>query len=140
MRQGNAGLLRYIDDPDSNGRSSLHWAVRNGHVAIMNLLIQAGADPRKPDRGEGVPNLARSSCFSPSPSPCPIATPSPYPIALPLPDGWTCMHYACRYRRPDCVKILLASKHGSVLVSAKEALGSWPQIPPTKTFIFTCPT
>ena len=88
---GNAGLLRYIDDPDSNGRSSLHWAVRNGHVAIMNLLIQAGADPRKPDR-----------------------------------DGWTCMHYACRYRRPDCVKILLASKHGSVLVSAKEALGATP--------------
>ena len=33
---------RYIDDPDINGRSSLHWAVRNGHVAIMNLLIQVG--------------------------------------------------------------------------------------------------
>ena len=36
-------------------------------------------------------------------------------------DGWTCMHYACRYRRPDCVKILLASKHGVALVSAKGA-------------------
>ena len=59
MRQGNAGLLRYIDDPDSNGRSSLHWAVRNGHVAIMNLLIQAGADPRKPDRGTYCPTPPR---------------------------------------------------------------------------------
>ena len=37
-------ILSIINAKDSIGRTPLHWASRNGHVKVMELLISYGAD------------------------------------------------------------------------------------------------
>ncbi|EDQ86135.1 uncharacterized protein MONBRDRAFT_11178 [Monosiga brevicollis MX1] len=101
------------DDAVPYGNTPLHYACLNGQVKVVEMLLKHGADAIAKT---GV--STSSSLFSPS---------SPYDGApVPhndddgdgdaVPDGYTPLHWACRYGHDKVVEMLL--KHG-VYVEAK---------------------
>lgn len=58
------GLLAHpkieVDRRDNDGYTALMWAASKGHEDMVNLLLEAGADPKlKNKRGETAGDLAR---------------------------------------------------------------------------------
>lgn len=99
---GHAALIPHLDQhcPAAAQRSPLHWACRFGHVSVLHVLMQAGADPRKPDgRGwnamhyaarHGHTNLLRvllSTGFGPDLLSAKVSPPKAWPTLRPHPQS-----------------------------------------------------
>ncbi|XP_078694710.1 uncharacterized protein LOC144923761 [Branchiostoma floridae x Branchiostoma belcheri] len=67
-RDGEAGRVRSLLDrgtganaQDSSGYTALHYASRNGHLEVCDLLLQRGANPNSQTRSGGVTPLHRAA-------------------------------------------------------------------------------
>ena len=93
-----------IKAKDSNGRSPLHWASEEGHLANVKLLVEAGAEVRSTD------NKGRTCLFSAAPHTETVR----YLVGLPDVEvdhvddtGCTALHRAVMHKRADVVQVLV---------------------------------
>lgn len=55
-----AALVSYVNHQDTEGRTALHHGAMRGHMEIVALLMENGADARITDKnGESAADLAR---------------------------------------------------------------------------------
>lgn len=120
-----------VDNGDySNGRNGLWWAAKEGHSAVIRLLLENGANPlhqlheRAERAGTSPVHMAAQHGHTRS-------------VAILLEKGGSTeqedkngdrpLHFACREGHEEVVKLILESGSSSQLVDARNRAGQTPE-------------
>lgn len=115
-----------IDEKDAGGQTPLYWAARRGNLHAVSLLLDAGADQNsKNNRGS---NILIAAIMSGNSECIWKILHSGCDVHLPQPDGYTPLHYCCRYDTDLSITkhILLGGSSDLLNLNAQTALGHTP--------------
>eukprot|EP00730_Choanoeca_flexa_P006098 TRINITY_DN12084_c3_g3_i1.p1 TRINITY_DN12084_c3_g3~~TRINITY_DN12084_c3_g3_i1.p1 ORF type:complete len:1119 (+),score=369.58 TRINITY_DN12084_c3_g3_i1:159-3515(+) len=110
LRSGSSSRsssVPFIDQPDEQGLTALHYAARNNQAKVVQLLINKGANPMVTDSEQITPVHLAAQFSDSQVLQTLLEVVAPEQLRVQDSYGGSILHYACMRPEPECAGLLM---------------------------------